>query len=226
MTEALLTTVIVAAIAAAMMPMIVKNADEKAAKVTADDLSAFQAAASAHFQANRTAYESAMADGTGAANICKVGVDPVTGSGGLQANNTTLHTCAIDGTMLKYLQSLPPNIQPNNRYGEQWVAIFRQVYTTVAPIQPTGGVEMLVVSAKVTGGAAAVVADGRRHSEAMAASEMVSGLGGVIPDTDRSTCVAKRGSSVFEACGNGWRVRLQDFISPTELSSFANRLPN
>lgn len=226
LTEIMLGTAIVALLAYTAAPLLVRSLDDRSSKATADDFGIFQEAAAAHFKANRSAYESAMKDGTGAANLCKVGVNPTDGSGGLQANNTTLHTCAIDATMLRFLQALPIQVHANNRYGEQWVAIFKQVYTTVAPIQPTGGVEMLVVSAQVTGTPSVVAPDPRRFSEAVNAADFTGGNGGFIPDADRSTCVVSKTASIYQACGNGWKVNLADFISPTQLATFSNRVTN
>lgn len=226
LTEIMLGTAIVALLAYTAAPLLVSSLDDRQSKATADDFGIFQEAAAAHFKANRSAYESAMQDGTGATNLCKIGVNPINGSGGLQANNTTLHTCAVDASMLRFLQALPTQVQSNNRYGEQWVAIFKQVYTTVAPIQPTGGVEMLVVSAKVTGTPSVVTPDKRRFSQAVNAADFTGGNGGFIPDANRSTCVVSRTASIYEACGNGWKVNLANFISPTQLATFSNRVTN
>ena len=220
----LLATVLIGLLSAMAIPMLVRSLDDRAAKATADDYSIFNSAVSAHFLANRAAYVAAMTDGTGADTLCKVGVNPATGAGGLQANNPALHTCAIDGSMLKYLQALPTMVRDANRYGEQWVAIFKLSYTTVAPIAPTGGVEMLVVSAAVTTGGDSVPPDARRYSEANTAAGFTGGNGGVIPDADRSTCVVNKTASIYQACGNGWKVNLSDFISPAQLGAFSNRI--
>lgn len=225
MLELLLASALVSLIAIAVAPMMLRVNDDVSAKATADDYSLFQAAAAAHFQANRATYISAMTDGTGAANLCKLGV-AVDGTGGVSANNTTLKTCALDGSMLRFLQALPTQVRERNRYGERWVAIFRAVYTTAPPIQPTGGVEMLVVSADVDGVGGVVNPDPRRYGEAAAAAEFTGGSGGVVPDTDRSTCVVNKNTNRFEACGNGWKVNLSDFVSPTQLAAFANRVQN
>lgn len=222
--EQLLAVALLTAVMAMLAPYMVQSVDDRAAKATADDFSLFQSAASAHYLANRTAYASAMTDGTGADKLCMIGVDPTTGAGGTQTNNTTLHTCIVDASMLKYLQALPDQVRSTNRYGEQWVAIFKQVYTKVAPITPTGGVEMLIVSANIDGTAGVVAQDARRYGEAVTASELAGG--GVIPDGDRAICKASKTLGIFEACGNGWHVNLADFLDPTQLQAFGNRLPN
>ena len=246
MQDLMLSLAIVGVMTVAAIPLMVKNTDEVKAKETADDWSTFNGIASAHFLANRDAYMAAMKDGTNADKLCRVGADPATGTGGVQSNDTTLHTCAIDGTMYKYFKVLPDNIKSTNRYGESWVAIFRQVYDAGAPPVPTGGVELIIVSANTSpgvlaGGAApAVAADPRRYEEITSSATYAGGSGGVIPDSNRSTCVASRAASngtradgtygalpnnTFQACGNGWRANLSDFISPAQLATFSNRLP-
>lgn len=225
MVELLLATALISAIALIVAPMMVRMNDDVSSRSTADDYSLFQAAAASHFQANRETYMAALTDGTGAANLCKLGV-ALDGTGGIVANNTTLKTCAVDGSMLRFLQSLPVQVRERNRYGERWVAIFRAVYTTTAPIQPTGGVEMLIVSADVDGVGGVVLRDSRRYGEATVAADFTGGSGGVVPDADRSTCVVNKTTNRFEACGNGWKVNLSDFISPGQLAAFANRVQN
>lgn len=220
--EQLLALALIVAMLGMLAPFMMKSVDERAAKATADDFALFQTAVSSHFLANRAAYIAAMKDGTGAEDICKVGVDPALGTGGFQTANTTMHTCAIDGAMLKYLQALPEGVRSRNRYGEQWVAIFKLVYTKVAPLEPTGGVEMLIVSASIDGTADVVEPDARRYSEAVTASELIGG--GVIPDTDRAVCRVSNTLSIYEACGNGWKINLGDFIDPDQLQQFKNRL--
>jgi type II secretory pathway pseudopilin PulG len=204
------------------LPLLNRAADNVGSKAIADDLKAFKSVAEAHFLANRAAYEAAMTDGTGASVLCKVGV-AADGTGGTVANDTTLHTCAIDGTMLRFLNALPSTIQNKNAYGEQWVAIYRQVYNAGVA---TGGDEAMFVSAAITSGGGAVVANNRRFQNATDAGNSFGGGGGAVPDTDRAVCVAQKSSTTYQACGAGWKVDLSSFISATQLATFANRLPN
>ncbi|CAN7627218.1 type II secretion system GspH family protein [Acidovorax delafieldii] len=224
LTEVMLALVVISGMAYAVAPLFRKNAEESNAKIMADDFSLFQTSASSHFQSNRDAYIAAMTDGTGAADICKIGVDPATGTGGISTFDPTLHTCAVDGSILRFQQALPTSVRQKNRYGESWVAIFKLVYTTHAPIEPTGGVEMLVLSADLSGTGGVVVKDANRYSEAVTAGEFAGGQGGAIPDGDRATCVVNKSTSTFQACGNGWKVNLADFITPAAMSSFAARV--
>lgn len=209
----------------AMSPLIVRSMDARKARSVAEDYTAFRAAASAHFQSNRSAYDAAMSAGTDADKLCKVGVN-ADGTGGTVVNSTTMHRCVIDASMLRYLKALPAGVSTTNRYGETWVAIFKQIYDSAPTPAPTGGVEMYVVSARVDGTAPAVEPDPRAHDEAITASGFVGGQGGIIPDADRSTCVASRTAAKFEACGSGWKANLADFLEPSEVTAFASRLSN
>ncbi|CAN7741894.1 type II secretion system GspH family protein [Acidovorax sp. LjRoot118] len=227
MIEALLAVLIVGMMAAATVPMMQEGRIEQNARSAADDMVSFQQAAAQHFISNRSAYETAMKDGTGADKLCKVGIDPVAGTGGMQANSVTKKTCAVDGSMLKYLLAMPDDMNLKNRYGESWVAIYRLIYDTETPPAPTGAVDMLVVSAAVAGAPAPqVVPDGQRHKEGLAAAAIVGGSGGLVPDADRATCVASKTAGKYEVCGNGWRVNLSDFVDAPDLAAFSDRLAN
>jgi type II secretory pathway pseudopilin PulG len=221
--DILLAVAITGLILAASLPLLSRNADELSARAVADDLKAFKASAEEHFKANRTAYEAAMTDGTGAATLCRLGVNPADGSGGIVAASTTLHTCAIDATMLRFLKVLPAGGPTRNAYGESWVAVYRMVYRGTLP---TGGVEALYASAATDGSAVAVPANARRYQTARTAAGYLGGTGGAIPDGDREVCVARRASATYQACGAAWRVNLADFVNPAELARFASRLPN
>lgn len=221
--DILLAVAVTGLIVAGSMPLLARNSDDLAAKALADDLKAFKAVAEEHFKSNRAAYEAAMTDGTGASTLCRIGVNPVDGSGGTVANSTTLHTCAIDGTMLRFLKVLPATIRPRNAYGESWVAVYRLVYDGTTP---TGGVEAIFASASTDGSATAVPAHARRYQTARIAAGYLGGNGGVVPDTDREVCVAKRAVATYQACGDGWKANLADFVNPAQLTVFANRLSN
>ena len=223
--EMALAVALTAIIYLSVSPLIIKSQDVNVAKSVATDYTAFRAAATAHFQSNRSAYEAAMSAGTDANKLCKVGVN-TDGSGGTVVNSTVMHRCVIDVSMLRYLQALPSNVAARNRYGETWVAIFKQVYDNATPPAPTGAVELFVVSARVDGVAPLVPSDPRAYDEAMTASGFVSGQGGVIPDADRSTCVASRAAGKYEACGAGWKANLADFLEADEVTAFSSRLSN
>jgi hypothetical protein len=226
---ALLDTMLAVAVAglvvSAALPMIIAGEDEIAARSLADDQSSFQQLAAQHFIANRSAYEAAMLDGTGADSLCRVNVNPVDGSGGIQANSLSMHTCALDVTMLAHLQALPRDMRLTNRFGERWVAIFRQLPDRQSLSQPGGAVDMLVVSSGSGPGAPNPVApDERRYREITSAAAISGGTGGYVPDADRATCVSSRAQAKYEVCGNGWKVNLGDFVDAAMVDLFAARL--
>lgn len=221
--EIALALALVTLLFASFGPLFLKNQTASNAKLVALEHTAFKNAASAHFQSNRSAYISAMQDGTGADKLCKVGVLP-DGTGGAVVVSDTLHRCAVDASMLKYLGAIPSSTPDKNRYGETWVAIFKAAYNNEVPPVATGGVEMWVVSAKVDGTSGSVAANAELYDEAKTAASFTGGQGGVIPDADRSTCVASRAMGKFEACGAGWRSNLSDFLEASEVAAFAARL--
>jgi type II secretory pathway pseudopilin PulG len=183
--DLLLAIAVLAMVLAAAMPLLARQGDELAAKAIADDLRLFRIGAEEHFKSNRAAYEAAMVDGTGAGQLCRLGVNPVDGSGGTQANSTTLHTCAVDGTQLAYLRALPSGLRPRNVYGESWVAIHRLVDGGGSP---SAGVETLFVSAAVASGGGALPLDPQRWQIARsAAAQMPRGrdLSGLRRRLDR-----------------------------------------
>lgn len=216
--------VILSLVYIAAMPWMSRQQDAVRAKSLSSDHAQFAAAANAHFLANRSAYIAAMRDGTDAAKLCLVRVDPATGSG-MPTYSDTLHRCAFDASFLKYRSALPDTTGAANGYGENWVAIFRLVYDKDTPPQPTGGVEIWIPSAAL-GGAVAAAADPYAYDRSLTAAGFLEGNGGVVPDADRSTCVASRAAGRFESCGSGWRINLTDFLDADELAQFANRLSN
>jgi len=48
--------------------------------------------------------------------------------------------------------------------------------------------------------------------------------GGVLPDRDRGKCVVDAGAGKYEVCGNGWKVKLDDFLDSGQLSAFTGLL--
>lgn len=204
-------------------PLLRQNTEVAKAKGIALDQTTFQQAAQSYFTANRSAYEAAMTSGTDANKYCLVGVN-ADGTGGVSTYSATLHRCAFDVSFLRAKKVMPETVSVNNRYGESWVAIFRQIYNTATPPAPTGGYEMLVVSARIDGNASLVPADAMRYSEATTAARYAGGRGGVVPDADRSTCVASRAAGRYEVCGAGFKADLGQFLEANELSGFGSRL--
>ncbi|WP_156516891.1 hypothetical protein [Delftia sp. GW456-R20] len=177
----------------------------------------------AYYRANATSLRSAMSNGTGAEKLCRLGVDanaPQPEATGIQSNNLTLHTCAIDAGLLKWKQFAQPSFPELNLHQQHMVAIFRRIYNkSVNPPTPTDNVEMLIVGASgaigipnyapnsigAVGGLDSLI----RDAKSMGAS------GGVIPDEDRVLCKwIDSDPTQREACGiqGGWKVTLSDFV--------------
>lgn len=226
MLEVALAVVLISLIFIGMTPLILKNQDVTVAKSISQSYTQFWSASSAHFEANRSAYISAMMDGTGAQQLCKVNVDAATGEGGEETFSTSMHRCALDTSMLRLLSALPDSVSDTNPYGERWVAIYKLVFDQQTPPQPTGGVEQLVVSAAVHPQGLSFIPDSSSYDRAVTAAGFTSGSAGVVPDADRSTCIASKAAGLFEACGSGWRITLSDYLSADELQTFSSRLSN
>ena len=216
--------VILSLVFIAAMPWMTRQQDAVRAKSLSSDHTQFAAAAQAHFQTNRSAYAAAMKDGTDADKLCLVRVNPADGTG-TSTYSETLHRCAFDASFLRFHSALPDTTGGANGYGENWVAIFRLVYDKDTPPKPTGGVEVWIPSAAL-GGTVASPADPYSYDRSLTAAGFLEGNGGVVPDKDRSTCVASRRAGKYESCGSGWRVNLADFLESDELAAFANRLSN
>lgn len=223
--ETMLALVIVGMVAAGSAQLLMDQADQAQAKAVASDFSAFQSAAGDLFIWKRQEFIAAMKDGTGADSLCRVNVN-ADGSGGVSALSLNLHRCAFDTSLMRTMNMLPSSVPLDNTYGERWVAILKLQYDNASPPASTGNVEMVVVSARVDGVAPAAPADGRVFGRALTAAGFAAGQGGVVPDADRSTCVASRQGGKYEACGAGFRVDLQQFLEPAEVAAFASRLSN
>jgi hypothetical protein len=197
---------------------------ESDGRTTADAQVAFMNAAAQRFLDNRVAYENAMKDGTGAASLCLVSVN-ADGSGGTQASSVSTHTCAFDTTYLRAKNVWPPNASVNEADG-RYAVILRMVYDNQATPQPTGGDEALFVLMRPDGILQPVAVDGQRLDETVSTMRAIGGMGGFIPVGDVGPCKSVRASATYQACGNGWKVNLSDFIDAPQLAVFGNALPN
>lgn len=182
----------------------------------------FTELALSYYRANVDGMRAAMADGSGAELLCRLDVSPTAAAPeatGIQSNSTTLHTCAVDVSVLKWKGYAPASFPDVNLQQQRMVAIFRRLYdTSTTPATATDNVELLSVGAAAAIGVpdyapAAVGVTGSidplvRDARALGAS------GGVVPDADRVLCKwVDADPTQREACGahGGWRVRLSDF---------------
>jgi len=180
-------------------------------KQTAEAMEDFTAMASDYLLSNKDGIINAMIDGTGASSWCVINANTSTGVGTV-ANNTTLHTCAVDVSYLKYKKVVPANYAELNQYKQRWTAIYRLVYadyanTGGAPTQE-GSVEMLVVGAKNGGAETSAEA-----SDALLAASIAGYTGGYIPNGQWGNC--KYNGTAKTACGSsgGWKVDLSQFLN-------------
>lgn len=222
MVEAMISLAIVASAVAYAMQVAQTGEDQAVGRNNADTLSSFSLLASQFFISNRTAIELAMENGTDADKYCKLDV-AVDGTGGTLANSTSKKTCAFDATLL-LAKGVWPASMPTNTFGGRHVAIFRRIYD--AGGDPTGAVEALMVLASPDGTLQPATQDPRKLDELAASQTTMGGIGGLVPVGILGDCVARRASTTYQACGNGWKVNLSDFIDAPQLLTFANALPN
>ncbi len=62
--------------------------------------------------------------------------------------------------------------------------------------------------------------------ETQAGMAAMGGMGGFVPVGTMGACTTARSTTTYEACGNGWKVNLANFVDASELTAFANALPN
>lgn len=198
--------------------------DQEDGRQRAELMASFMQMAVQHVSSNRTAYESATKDGTGASTYCRVNVNS-DGTGGSTVNDTTLHTCAFDPTLLRAQGVWPSGLSVDSDSGGRYVAIFRQIYSGGTA---TGALEGIVVHSPQSGSLTAVTTADMKEltTKLYAGVAALGGSGGFIPIGDFVTCKAVRSTATYQACGNGWTVDLSLFISSTQLTTFANALPN
>lgn len=197
--------------------------DQTVGRNDADSLSSFTQLAGAYFLDNRTAVEKAIDDGTDADKHCLLSV-PTSGTGGTVARSSTKKTCAFDPTHLRAKGVWPAGMSVDLFGGGRYVAIFRRPLG--ADGQPTGATESLIVVASVDGTLQAASHDARSLERLAASQSAMGGIGGFIPVGEIGDCKADRTAATFQACGNGWKVNLSDFIDAAQLTTFANALPN
>lgn len=220
--EILLATAILVPLGVYALQQQAAGLDQARGIQNAERTQDFTELALSYYRGNVTAMRAAMADGSGADRLCRLNVSPTAASPeetGIQSNSTSLHTCAIDASVLKWKGYAPASFPDFNLQQQRMVAIFRRVYdTSTTPPTPTDNVELLSVGAAGATGIpnyapASVGFTGSidplvRDARAMGAS------GGVIPDADRVLCKwIDADPTQREACGahGGWRVKLSDF---------------
>lgn len=206
------------------LKMTTTGEDQSAGRTNAEGISSFSQLASQYFLANRTAINSAMTDGTEKSEYCVINLN-ADGTGGTVAQSTSKHTCAFDATLLR-AKGVWPTGMSTDVVGGRYVAIARQIYDNATLPVATGGVDLLIVLASPTGTLTPVKTDARKTTELISSMTTLGGTGGIVPVGAMGACKTNRSLSIYEICGNGWKVNLSDFINPTEVTTFGAALPN
>ena len=222
--ETMIAIIVFAVVLQFAMKLQREGDDQQDGRQHADLMSSFMQMAVQYVSSNRAAYESATKDGTGASTYCRINVNS-DGSGGSTVNDTTLHTCAFDATLLRAQGVWPSGLSVDADGGGRYVAIFRQIYTGG---NPSGALEGIVVHSPQSGALSAVTTADMKEltTKLQAGVAALGGSGGFIPIGDFVTCKTERASTTYQACGNGWVVNLSNFISSAQLTTFGNALPN
>jgi len=210
--EVLLAIAVATAMLAGAFKLMVDNQRELRAQRVAEHLQTVQQAAAEYFLLHRGEMLDAMADGEPTPRHCRIAIDE-NGEGGSATHNGQLHTCTLDTSVLRHAGLLPAQFSPNNAYGEQWLAIFRRIYYNN---EATGHADMLLVAVQED-----PLPYGTRYQDSLAVMNRLGGSGGLIPDGVRGPCVFDPAAERFDACGNGWRVNLRDFLDDNALSRIA-----
>lgn len=212
MIEAILSVVILSAIVLFFTQTQVQTNRELQSKQTAEAMENFTEIASQYLLQNRAAMLDALKTGAGANTLCVINADPSTGVG-TTAFNTTLHTCAVDVSFLKFKKVVPLSYKETNHLKQKWTAIYRLVYADYdnnAATAPTeqGSVEMLVIGARNGGEERAASAD-----DALLTASITGYTGGYVPNGTWGGC--SYSGTDKRACGisGDWEANLAEFLN-------------
>lgn len=211
--EVLLSLGIAAGLLLYYMQYQAKAASQLKSNQLASSLQDAQKQFTQYLLANRTALTSAMTDGTGASSLCVINANVSTGAG-TTANNTTLHTCAVDFTYLKYLKAVPANYGDSNVLGQRWTAIYRLVYADFdnnagTPDTTDGSIEMLVVGAQ---SGLPNQRSGDASTVALAAN-LAGYNAGFIPTSQWGNCTYNSTAKTACSSSGGWKADLSKFLN-------------
>jgi len=216
--EALLATAIAATMMGALVHLLSDSQTELRAKNVAEQIQGFQRVAAQYFQSHRSQLLDAMdANDKGEAKLyCQINVPPNNIDAGQPAFDLKRRTCMIDASLLQARHLLAKNALQRTAHGEKLVAVFRRLEDENQDL--TGNVEMLVLS--VLDDRASYARNPKRFVESSSIASYLGATGGMLPDGDRGKCVVDPGAGTYEVCGNGWKLKLDDFLDSTQLSAF------
>lgn len=224
-----------------------KQFNEQKGRIEAENEALFQQLAQQYFTTNRTAMISAMGSATASADVtshCAVSVTntaaavaPGTTPGSAGTNGTlswsaTKKTCAFDTTFLRAKGIWPLDAlefqDPEMGGAWRYVAIFRRVPGDLAVL--TENVEMLIARMDVDGALPSGLTrdtwanDDARKQRNEAARGVRGFTGGAMPIGDVGWCKTTKTNT--QACGNGWKADLANFLDGTQLQALRDKLPN
>lgn len=230
MVEIMLGTIVMGMILAVALEMATSGDDQSTGRIKAENISSFSQLTSQYLLSNKEAIDIAMtnfqdqsdidASDEAAKTHCKINV-AADGTGGTIARNTSKHTCAFDATLLKSRGAWPNGVATDVA-GGRYVAIIRKIYgpgeNPGDPEVATGGLELLVALSPI-GPLSGVGEDGRKTTELISTMTALGGSGGIIPAKSPMA-----GCNTLEACGNGWKLNLSDFIDSAEMATFSQSI--
>lgn len=216
--EALLSTAILASVTIGFLQIQAQTNEEAKAKRVAESTASAGEYFTNYMLTYRDGLVGAMVDGTNASQFCVVGANPTTGAGGTTANDTALHTCAVDLTWLQFKNITPLSYSATNELRQRPVAIFKLVYfdddsNPGTPDVTDGSVEMLV--GMMASGGSEQTSDA---SFTTSAANFIGFNGGFIPNNATwGNCTYKQTGTAAEkqGCGTsgGWNVNLNSFLT-------------
>lgn len=208
--ELLLAMGIMAMMGAYLMRETASSRSILEAKLYSDAMLQLHAAATNYGTAYQGGIVAAASSGTSPELYCMVNVNPADGTGGTTASNTTLKTCAVDVTWLKWKGFVPADFRETTPEGSRWAVIFKVV--------GTGTLEGIVVAATTVGAVTVTpTADLATRGESLERAAMMAGTrAGVIPrDTGQPCPWHATDASQQYICGTqgAWRVKVGDFVN-------------
>ncbi len=212
--ELLLSLAVMATVSLSVINMSQKAQSKERGRWMADALQSFTQVAAQYFIANRTAIETILSgDLKEAAQFCAINVTS-NSPGGVPSANALKRTCAVDASFLR-ARGLWPESMPLDVGRSRWAAVFRQL---PSPQAGSASQEVFVFLAALDQGGIKTQGE-MAYTESLpefvdqtqASLASLGAMGGFIPPgKDFGAC--QYNALLRQACGQGWRVNLEDFL--------------
>lgn len=212
--ELLLSLAVLSTVSLSVINMSQKAQSKERGRSVADALQSFTQVAAQYFIANRLAIETILSgELKEAPQFCAINVTNNIPSG-VPSANALKRTCAIDTSFLR-ARGLWPESMPLDVGRSRWAAVFRQL-----PATDAGRVseELFVFLAALDQGLIKTQGDtvyteslSEFVDQTQASLASLGAMGGFIPPgKDYGAC--QYNARLRQACGQGWRVNLEDFL--------------